>query len=154
MFLVVATPPLFFPSCSGHSLSQKFNFIIINTKTITKTWTFFNCVVKIVNHHISHQFSFIHYCASVRNEWNISLDNFIKHISTTYISEECKSIIKYHFRFKKNAEWMTSCHGLTWLEKLFFQNEKTSCLIILWFYNIKTIQLFYECNFFPHRNFL
>ena len=27
-----------------------------------------------------------------------SLDNFIKHISTTYISEECKSIIKYHFR--------------------------------------------------------
>ena len=120
MFLVVATPPLFFPSCSGHSLSQKFNFIIINTKTITKTWTFFNCVVKIVNHHISHQFSFIHYCASVRNEWNISLDNFIKHISTTYISEECKSIIKYHFRFKKNAEWMTSCHGLTWLEKLFF----------------------------------
>ena len=107
VFLVVATPPLFFPSCSGHSLSQKFNFIIINTKTITKTWTFFNCVVKIVNHHISHQFSFIHYCASVRNEWNISLDNFIKHISTTYISEECKSIIKYHFRFKKKMlnEW-------------------------------------------------
>ena len=141
MFLVVATPPLFFPSCSGHSLSQKFNFIIINTKTITKTWTFFNCVVKIVNHHISHQFSFIHYCASVRNEWNISLDNFIKHISTTYISEECKSIIKYHFRFKKKC-WMNDVMSrLDLIGKTFFQNGKTSCLIILWFYNIKTIQL-------------